>query len=394
MLPKSLDAVELFGGCGGLGLGLARAGFRSRAFLEWADNAVATVRYNAQREVEHVRDWPILHSDVRNVKWDSYQGQLALVSGGPPCQPFGIGGLKKGSADSRDMWPEAIRSIRETMPLTFLFENVRNLAGPKFRPYLEWVDQRLRHVGAPSRQGGETPAEQITRLQQTPVTYRTSISVVNAADFGAPQVRYRVLLAGVRADLAIEPGRPKPTHSLFSLLWGQWVTGDYWVRHGLRMPPNDAIPPRLQTIVRRLRSQMVAPTERPWVTLRDAISGLGEPNGENNHVFQPGARVYPGHTGSPLDLPAKALKAGDHGVPGGENMMVLPDGGVRYFTLRESARLVGLPDEYGFCRSWTESMRCLGNAVPVQLGEAAGLWMRGLIEASARTRSPARKRAA
>ena len=88
-----------------------------------------------------------------------------------------------------------------------------------------------------------------------------------------------------------------------------------------------------------LRQNRVAPTELPWVTVRDILVGLGEPDGKRNHVPQLGARVYPGHTGSPLDLPAKALKAGDHGVPGGENMMVRDDGSVRYFTKREAARL-------------------------------------------------------
>ena len=78
-------------------------------------------------------------------------------------------------------------------------------------------------------------------------------------------------------------------------------------------------------------------------------------------------------------MPAKALKAGDHGVPGGENMMVRDDGTVRYFTLREAARLVGMPDAYSFPRSWSESMRQLGNAVPAQLGEVAGAWLRRLI---------------
>ena len=81
-------------------------------------------------------------------------------------------------------------------------------------------------------------------------------------------------------------------------------------------------------------------------------------------------------------MPAKALKAGDHGVPGGENMIRYADGSVRYFTLREAARLVGLPDDYEFTRSWTESMRQLGNAVPAQVGEAAARHLRMQIEAA------------
>ncbi len=69
-----------------------------------------------------------------------------------------------------------------------------------------------------------------------------------------------------------------------------------------------------------------------------------------------------------LDEPTKTLKAGDHGVPGNENMLAHPDGSVRYFTVRESARLQTFPDDYVFHGSWTETMRQLGNAVPVKLG--------------------------
>jgi DNA (cytosine-5)-methyltransferase 1 len=111
----------------------------------------------------------------------------------------------------------------------------------------------------------------------------------------------------------------------------------------------------------------------PWRTVRDAISDLPHPENIDlassipNHVYIPGARSYPGHTGSPLDEPAKTLKAGVHGVPGGENMLVQPSGEVRYFTVREAARLQTFPDDYYFPCSWGESMRQIGNAVPVHL---------------------------
>ena len=101
---------------------------------------------------------------------------------------------------------------------------------------------------------------------------------------------------------------------------------------------------------------------------------MGLPNPETryespyyNHRLQSGAKAYPGHTGSSLDMPAKTLKAGDHGVPGGENMMIKDNGEFRYFTVRESARLQTFPDGYIFHGTWTETMRQLGNAVPVAL---------------------------
>ena len=106
--------------------------------------------------------------------------------------------------------------------------------------------------------------------------------------------------------------------------------------------------------------------------MRDALAGMPEPKADGtpgwlNHAFQPGAKAYPGHTGSLMDEPSKAIKAGVHGVPGGENMLRYPDGTLRYYSVREAARIQSFPDQYEFSGSWTEAMRQIGNAVPVRL---------------------------
>lgn len=375
-----MDSVELFSGCGGLALGLSHSGFDHQFMVEWDDDAVATVLHNRRRGIRHVRDWPMEKADVRAVSWHRFAG-MDLVAGGPPCQPFSVGGKHGGKQDVRDMWPEAIRAVREISPSAFLFENVRGLTRPKFAGYLRWIVAHLRHPEMIHREN-EDHASHLRRLEVARLRprYVVIVAQINAADYGAPQKRHRVVIAGIRADLASTLNPPFPTHSRERLLWGQWVTGEYWTRHGLARPRDNHIPSADRALVNRLRDRGKAPSGRPWVTVRDALMGLGEPNGSANHVFQDGARVYPGHTGSMLDMPAKALKAGDHGVPGGENMMVLDNGAVRYFTVREAARLQGLPDTYLFPRSWTESMRQLGNAVPVRLAEAMGGWIAHVLE--------------
>jgi DNA (cytosine-5)-methyltransferase 1 len=360
-------------------MGLSRAGFEHQLLVERDADAVATVNHNRLLGIEHVAHWPLASGDVREVDWSPFHGKIDLVAGGPPCQPFAIRGKHAGHEDLRDMWPEAVRSIREVRPKAFLFENVRNLAGPKFRDYLDWVVESLSRPGE-VRKPKESHGAHLRRMQglKKPRDYRALWQVVCAADFGAPQIRYRVLIVGVKASLGIEPALMRPTHSRDRLLWDQYVTGDYFRRHKLKSHKNP-VSRQDKARVAKLRSSVVAPPGQPWVTVRDALSGLGVPTGKGNHIFQPGAKSYPGHTGSPLDLPSKALKAGDHGVPGGENMAILDNGAVRYFSTREAARLVGMPDEYVFPRSWTESMRQLGNAVPAQLGEAVGRRIASLL---------------
>jgi DNA (cytosine-5)-methyltransferase 1 len=381
-------SAELFSGCGGLALGISRAGFRHLILVERDENAAATVAHNKGLGIEHVAEWPYSRQDVREIDWSRFRGVDAM-GGGPPCQPFGIGGKALGPDDARDMWPEAVRAVREARPVAFAFENVFGMLRERFEGYVQWIKACLEHPDLP-RRDGETHEAHLKRLTKAPKAYEVAIQSVNAAEFGAAQNRKRILFLGVRAGPGVVTPLLRRTHTRERLLWDQYVTGEYWLRHGLSPKGRRPLVRPDESLVARLKHQLVPPGGEPWITVRDAIADLGEPKGGNGHNFQPGARVYPGHTGSPYDLPAKALKAGDHGVPGGENMLVRDDGSVRYFTIRESARLMGLPDDYEFPRSWTESMRQMGNAVPVQLGEAVGRWLAEQVEAA---RSGTRKAA-
>jgi DNA (cytosine-5)-methyltransferase 1 len=372
-----MTAIELFAGAGGLGLGVSGAGFKPLLVAEWDHWSCSNIRLN-RGSGGPLKSWPEPHEgDVRTLDYRGLEGKVTLVSGGPPCQPFSLGGKHKGSSDTRDMWPEAVRAVRETRPKAFIFENVKGLKRQSFASYLSYIELQLRYPSVQQRSGEEWRSH-LARLQQHETgrprdteEYRVVFDILNAADFGVPQRRERVVFVGLRSDLEISWSIPKRTHSFEALLWAQTRTQDYWEHHKVRRADRN-IDARNIAAAARLSEK---PRERRWMTTRDAISDLPDPEAPTsrkiaNHRFQPGAKSYPGHTGSPLDEPAKTLKAGVHGVPGGENMLVKPDGAVRYFTVRESARLQTFPDKYVFQGSWSESMRQLGNAVPVSLANA------------------------
>lgn len=373
-----MKSIELFAGAGGLGIGLHEAGFRPVNVIEWDSYCCDTIRENKSRGIAAVKNWNVTEGDVREVDFKPYEGKIRLVSGGPPCQPFSLGGKHGAYDDARDMFPQAIRAVRETKPQSFVFENVKGLTRASFRNYFEYIRLQLEHPDIKARSGEDWSAH-LARLEQhhtsgsrSGLNYRVVTQVVNAANFGVPQKRERVFFVGFREDLGVSWHFPHPTHSHEALLWDQ-AHGDYWDRH--RLAKKD----RPSRSDRRFSDNDLALELLPWRTTRDALAGLPDPEFDpqrsqefHNHRFQPGARSYPGHTGSPLDEPAKTLKAGVHGVPGGENMLLRPNGSIRYFSVRESARLQTFPDNFLFHGSWTETMRQLGNAVPVHLGRIVG----------------------
>ena len=387
-----MRSIELFAGCGGLAFGLAEAGFEHVLVVEKDAEASGTLESNKKRGVRHYSDWQVRACDAREVDYTEIGDSIDLVAGGPPCQPFSIGGKHKGPSDSRNMWPEAIRAVRDLRPKAFLFENVRGLLRPAFADYLDYL--RLQLAWPEIENAGHEWREQHKVLRrhaddQSRPSFHVVIQGINAADYGAPQKRHRAIIMGVRADIATHVHVPPPTHSRAALVWSQRISGDYWDRHGVARRARPAITKSDKFVHDRLVADERAPTERPWTTVRDAIGDLPAPPRARiripNHVLHPGARVYERHTGSSWDEPAKALKAGDHGVPGGENVLVGRRGAVRYFTLREMARLQGLPDDFVIEGRWKGPIKQLGNAVPVQVGHAFGAALRDVIEPEARS---------
>ena len=279
------------------------------------------------------------------------------------------------------MFPEAIRAVREIRPEIFIFENVRGLLRASFRPYFEYI---IKQLTFPEITRSENMSwEEHSKLLDKHVSsddelqYKVAYHLFNAADYGIPQLRQRVIIVGFRSDFNTVWTPPKPTNSEDGLIYDKWISGKYWKRHNMKAP---RMPDVSEARIKRAKNNIEnrRSVHQPWQTVRDAIGDLPDPESDYDkekyfdHDFRPGAKIYPGHSGSQLDLPSKTIKAGGHGVPGGENMFIKDDGICRYYTVRESARIQTFPDEYRFSASWTESMRQIGNAVPVKLATIVG----------------------
>lgn len=374
-----MKCVELFTGGGGLALGLAGAGFEHQLMVENCAATVDTINHNLHNGLFKTSTEKIEKLDVHEVDFSSLKNETSLVAGGPPCQPFSQAGRLRGVDDARNMFPSAINAVHSLKPKAFIFENVKGLLRNSFNDHLEYIRLRLTFPDAVI-DDAETSENHFRRLQDYYIRgevcgcdYNVLITCANAADYGVPQSRHRVFIIGFQKELKIHWSFPRKTHSVDALIWDKWINRDYWDRNSVPKSQRISLPGTMKKKVNILK-ESDRPSYFPWVTVREALVGLPDPQKNSglhfNHTYKPGAKSYKGHTGSPYDEPSKTIKAGVHGVPGGENMIRYKNGSVRYLTLREIARIQGFPDEYELISSWSASTRVLGNAVPVQLARA------------------------
>lgn len=291
-----MRVVSLFSGAGGLDLGFKMAGHD----VVWANDLYEDAVHTYQKNIgDH-----IILEDVRNISTDEIP-DCDIVIGGFPCQGFSVANTKRHIADERnELYKQLIRVIEDKQPKFFLAENVKGLTNLGKGEVFKMILSDFEHLG-----------------------YRVRYRILNAADYGVPQTRMRVIIVGVRSDIDWEYEFPKATHS---------------------QDGRDGLP--------------------AWVSVSDALKGLPDPDSENNipnHTYSKyklNINGYIGHRLLDPDKPAPTVTArGDN--RGGVVILPHPNG-QRRMSCRELASVQSFPVDYEFVGNNSSIYRQIGNAVP------------------------------
>lgn len=326
---RSFTSVELFAGCGGLALGIHKAGFRHVLLNEIEPVACRTLRRNRP-------DWNVLNEDIHRVDFSPLSGKVDLLTGGFPCQAFSYAGKKGGMKDARGtLFFELARAVREIQPKVFLCENVKGLL---------------------SHDGGNTLRVikgAIAELGYTLVEPR----VLKAVMYKVPQKRERLFLVALRNDLSghVTFRWPSPYHRIMTLR-DAFFKGDLF---SCDVPSSEgqAYPERKRRVLE------LVPEGQDWRSLP-----------EKEQKAYMGASYYlgGGKTGMArrlaMDEPSLTLTCS----PAQKQTERCHPTETRPLTVREYARIQTFPDAWSFCGSLSAQYRQIGNAVPVNLAYAMG----------------------
>ena len=309
---SGLTSLSLFSGGGGLDLGFERAGYTHSASYEWLKEAGATLELNRPTwEVHKGTD-----GDVRGVDWRRFKGEIDVLHGGPPCQPFSMAGKQRGALDPRDMWPEFVRAVKTVKPRVFVGENVAALSTARFAEYVDQV------ILSPL-------ANQYTIHQVT----------LHAHEFGVPQLRKRIFFIGFRrkADAALWQ-RPTATHCRPGTLPSDDIAQCMGIREALGLPDigHDELSP----------------------TIRSGLSGPRHTTSILNSVSAAKRLRALGIWGSGVAATREAAQA--FVAKHNDYRLSVPEVGI----------LQGFPEEWKFVGATYMQLGQIGNAVPPALGYA------------------------
>lgn len=322
---RTLRALDLFSGPGGLTLGLKEAGIEPIAAVESRPEAVATYK-------KHTADAEHYCKDIREVDVSKYRGAARLVYGGPPCQPFSTGGLRKSTSDKRNMIPAFLAAIAAVRPEVVLMENVPGLVVASRIHYLHDILGQLKKLG-----------------------YQTSYRVLNAAHYGVPQKRRRLFVIASKGKAF---WFPKPTHGP--------GTGTPMVATSTVVHPDRPLgePPDCPVVYAKY------PDLRPSPYAGQIYNGGGRPIDLNEpcHTILASAGGYKTHW---VDTENVAPRYNRHLKNGGKPWEgSVP--GARRLTIEESALIQTFPPWLTFSGSRSAQYSQVGDAVPPLLARIVG----------------------
>lgn len=366
--------ISLFAGAFGLDLGMEQAGFQTVNVVEIDPDAVKTIALNrpqlsecaVPRDIRQVSSQTLLEEAGRNLGIGTplRAGEVDLVTGGPPCQPFSTAGKRGSVGDPRgSLFMDYIRIVEEVQPRFFVMENVKGLlsAPIRHRPHEQ------RGPGFPPLELDEMQgsALQVVLAQMKRIGYEVNYGLLNAADYGVPQVRERVIFIGSREGQPVT--LPLPTHSenRTSKL-PQWRT----LREALEGLV-DTQPEYIPYSESRLKYLRLLKAGQNWRYLPDdlkkeAMGGAYNSGGGKVGFYRRLSWDKP----SPTVTTSPHQKATD---------MCHPEE-LRPLSVREYARIQTFPDEWLFYGATASKYRQIGNAVPVQLAKAIGEYIHKLIK--------------
>jgi DNA (cytosine-5)-methyltransferase 1 len=272
------------------------AGFQHLACVEVDPDCCETLRLN--------RKWLVRQEDLRSFDGAPFAGEVDLFAGGLPCPPFSVAGKQLGERDERNLFPAALRLVEQIRPRAVMIENVKGLLGPSFEGYRTSIEQGFRELG-----------------------FVVTWKLLNASDFGVPQLRPRALMVALPAEIMDLFRWPRPVNrqaptvgrTLIDLMAeGGWSGAEAWAEKA------SEIAPTLVGGSKKHGGPDLGPTraKKAWAAL--GVDGMG--------------------------IVDRAPAPGFEGAP--------------RLTVRMAARLQGFPDSWRFSGKKTAAYRQVGNAFP------------------------------
>lgn len=309
----SYTSIEICAGAGGQALGLEMAGFEHVVLVEYEQDYCKSLKSNRPH-------WNVQCMDVRQFSGLPYREHIDLLAGGVPCPPFSVAGKQLGADDERDLFPQMLRLVGEINPKIVMIENVRGFLGKQFDNYRQSILRRLNQMG-----------------------YNVHMRLLNASDYGVPQLRPRAIIIGVRTDIydmfTFPTPKPMITRDVGSTLYdlmgaNNWQGVDRWKQIATKVAP---------TLVggsKKHGGPDLGPTRAREAWAEMGIDGRGIAN--------------------------EAPSADFDGMP--------------RLTPRMMARLQGFPDDWQFGDKKTTACRMIGNAFPPPVAKAVGLKIKQVLD--------------